>query len=105
MVMSSSKRRALRLSKLILSSSVGVGGGVQTGMLVTDDAGEDSIDVVVVVSSVVAAIVVVGVGVVRFRGMALPLVLFVLSVAVTFGSSTSASGSIRFWGFKSSLFL
>ncbi len=89
MVMASSKRRTARLSKMILSSSVGVGGGVQMGMMVSDDVGEDSIEVVVVVPSIVAAIVVVGVGVVGLRGVALP------SVALMF--SVSASGFTFSW--------
>ncbi len=49
---------------MILSSSVGDGGGV-------------SIEVVIVIAAVVAAIVVVGVGVVGFRGAILLLVVLV----------------------------
>ncbi len=95
----------MRLSKMILSSSVGVGGGVQTGMTVTDDAGEDSIEVVIVVPSVVSAIVVVGVRVVGLWGAALPRVTLVFLVAAAFGSSASSGGSFFFRGFKRSLLL
>ncbi len=59
---------------MILSSSVGDGGGV-------------SIDVVIVVPSVISSVIVVGIGVVGLRGVALPFVVLVLSVVGTFRSS------------------
>ncbi len=83
--MISSKRRTVRLSKMILSSSVRDGGGV-------------SIKVGVVVSAVVAAIVIVGVGVVGFWGAALFSVVFVLPTAGVFSSSTSFGGSFGLSG-------
>ncbi len=88
---------------MILSSSVGVGGGVRTGMTVTDDVGEDSIDVVVVVPSVVSAIVVVGVGVIRLRGATLPSIALVFSVS---GTGFSFSWwSFASWARERSIFL
>ncbi len=73
----------MRLSKIILSSSVGVGGGVQIGVTVTDEAEDDSIEVVVVVSAVVSGIVVVCVRVIGLRGTALPSMASVLLVSGT----------------------
>ncbi len=103
MVMVSTKRRMTRLSKRILSSSVRVGGGVRSGVTVADEAGDDSIEVVVVVPSVVSAIVVVDIGVVGLWGMALPSVALVLLVL---GSGFCSSGGAVFdRGFKRSLFL
>ncbi len=87
---------------MILSSSVGVGGGIQTGIMVTDEAGEDSVEVVVVVPSIVATVVVVGVGVIGLRGAAIPFVVSVLSVATGFGF---LSGAFACWAFKWSLLL
>ncbi len=77
---------------MILSSSVGVGGGVRNRMVASDSAGDDSIEVVVVVPAVVSGVVVVGVGVVGLRGAALPSMVFVLSVL---GSGFSLLG----WSF------
>ncbi len=63
----------MRLSKRILSSSVGVGGGV-------------SIEIVVIISAVEAAVVVMGIGIVGFWGSAPFPMMSVLSVAGTSGS-------------------
>ncbi len=71
MVMRSSKRSVARLSKMILSSSVGVGGGVWCSRTVSGDGDNCLVEVVVVVSPVVAAVVVVRVGVIRLWGAAL----------------------------------
>ncbi len=101
MVMTSLKRRMVRLSKMILSSSVGVGGGVRMGIIVTEDAGDDSIEVVVVVSPVISSVIVVGVRVVGLRGAAM---LFVVSVFSATGFSLSGQLFV-FRGFKRSLFL
>ncbi len=82
-------RRRSRLSKRFLSSSVGVGGGVL-------------IDVVVVVSSVIPTVVVVGVGVVGLRCSAPSLVVSMFSVAGLlgfFGSSASFGKRSVFGGF------
>ncbi len=49
--------------------------------MVTDDVGEDSIEIVVIVPSVVAAVVVVRVGVIGLQGVALPSVVLVFSVS------------------------
>ncbi len=63
---------------MTLSSSVGDGGGV-------------SIKVGIVISTVISAVVVVGVGVVRFGGTTLLLVVFVFSVPGSFGPSAFLS--------------
>ncbi len=68
---------------MILSSSVGDGGGV-------------SIEIVVLISTVIAAVVVMGVGVVGLRGAALLLVVLVLAAAGVFGSSARFGGSFNF---------
>ncbi len=70
---------------MILSSSVGDGGGV-------------SIEIVIVISAVVAAVVVMGVGVIGLQGAALLLVMFMLSTTGVFGSSASFGGSFGFPG-------
>ncbi len=103
MVMKSSKRRMERLSKMILSSSVRVGGGVQNGVTVADEAGDDSIDIGVVVPVVVSTVVVMGVGVVGLRGAALPSMAFVLSVSGA-GFSFLGWSAVCRW-FKQFLFL
>ncbi len=72
---------------------------------VTDDMGEDSVEVVIVVPSVVATIIIVGVGVVGLRGAALPLVVLVLSVAMALGSSTSSGRAFVFQRFKGAFLL
>ncbi len=82
----------MRLSKMILSSSVGVGGRV-------------SIEIVIVISAVEAAIVVVGIGVVGLQGAAMLLVVSMFSVATGFGSSASSGRSVLLWRFERSLFL
>ncbi len=103
MVIMSSKRRVSRLSKMILSSSVGVGGGVRTGMTVMDEAGDDSINVGIVVPAVVSGVVIVGVGVVGLRGAALPSVALVLSVSGT--GFTFLWWVFACWAWKGSIFL
>ncbi len=89
-----SKRRVTRLSKRLLSSSVRDGGRV-------------SIEVIVVISPIVPAIVVVGIGVVQFWGAALLVVILVFAVAGAgvFLSSASSGGSVLFRGFERSLLL
>ncbi len=72
-----------RLSKRSLSSLVSDGGGV-------------SVKIGVVVPAVVATIVVVHVRVIGFRGTALPLVVLMLSVAGSFGSSACFGGLFSF---------
>ncbi len=68
------KEKNGKVVKMILSSSVGVSGRV-------------SIDVVIVVPSIISGVVVVGVGVVGLWGAALSPMMLVFSVAGTFGSS------------------
>ncbi len=70
-----------------------------------EDAGDDSIDVVVVISPVVPAIIVVGVRVVGLQGAAMFSVVFVFVGAGGFLSSASSGGSLLLRRFKSSLFL
>ncbi len=70
---------------MILSTSVGDGGGV-------------SIEVVVVISAVVTAIVVMGVRVVRLRGAALFFVVLVFAVMGVFLSSARFGGLCDFSG-------
>ncbi len=82
--MISSKRRSVRLSKIILSSSVGDGGGVL-------------IEVVVVVSAVISAVVVMGVRVVRLWGTALFSMVLVLSATGYFGFSARFGGALSFF--------
>ncbi len=80
----SSKRRLTRLSKISWSSSVGDGGGV-------------SIEVVVVVPSVVPAIIVVGVRVVGFGCSTLPFVVSMFSVS-GFPGFLGSPASFGEWG-------
>ncbi len=75
----------MRLSKRILSSSVGVVGGVL-------------IDVGVVVSAVVLAVVVVGVRVVGLGSVTLLSVVLMFSGSGVFGSSASFGGPFGFLG-------
>ncbi len=65
---------------MILSSLVGDGSGV-------------SIDVVIVIPSIVSGVVVMGIGVIGFGGAALLPVVFVLSAAGLLGFSARFSGS------------
>ncbi len=76
---------------MILSSSVGDGGGV-------------SIEIVVVISAVVPAVVVVGVRVVGLWGVALLFMVFVFATPGVFRSSASFGGLFGFSG-VSGLFL
>ncbi len=73
----------MRLSKMILSSSVRDGGGV-------------SINIGVVISTVVSAVIVLRVRVVGFGGAALLLVVFVFSVSGSFGPATFLGGLFSF---------
>ncbi len=77
---------------MILSSSVGDGGRV-------------SIEIVVVVSAVVTAVVIVGVGVIGLWGAALFSKMFVLPVSWVFGSFASFGGSFGFSGVTGLFFL
>ncbi len=70
---------------MILSSSVGDGGRV-------------SIEIVVIISAVIPAVVVVGVGVVGLRGAALPLVVPVFSSTRVLGPSVFLGGLFNFSG-------
>ncbi len=69
---------------MILSSSVGDGGRVL-------------IEIVVVISAVVAAVVIMGVRVVGLWGAALFSVMFVLSATGYFGFSTRFGGAFSFF--------
>ncbi len=102
MVMMSSKRRVARLSKMILSSSVRVGGGVRMGRIVMDDAGEDSVEVIVIVPVVISGVVVMVVRVVRLGGAAVFFMVSVFSVATGFALSSRAFAC---WAFKRSFLL
>ncbi len=71
--------------------------------MVSGDSREGSVEVVVVVPSVVAAVVVVGVRIVGLWGTALPAVAFVLSVS---GAGFGFSGwTFACWAWKGSIFL
>ncbi len=56
------------------------------------------VEVGVVVPAIITAVVIVGVGVVGFGGAAVLLVVFMLSVAGSFGPSAWSSGSFGFLG-------
>ncbi len=94
---------------MILSSLVRVGGRVQKRRMVSDGAGNDSIDVVVVVPSVESGVVVVrvGVGVIGLQGAALPSMALVLSVSGTGFAFSGRSFACwaREWSFFLGLFL
>ncbi len=77
---------------MILSSSVGVGGGV-------------SIEIVIVISSIVPTVVIVGVRVIGLWGATLFSMVFVLSTPGMFGSSTSFGGLFGFSGVAGLFFL
>ncbi len=86
-----------------LSSSVGVGDGVGSGVTVAEEAGDDSIDIGIVVPAVVSGVVVVRVGVVRLRGAALLSMALVLAVS---GTGFRSSGWLfASWARKGSIFL
>ncbi len=72
-------------------------------MIVTEDAGDDSIEIVVVVPAIVSTVVVVGIGVVGLRGVALPSVVLVFSILGS-GFGFSGVAVVDRW-FKRSLFL
>ncbi len=99
MVIKSSMRRVERLSKMTLSSSVGVGGGVS----IVGKAGDDSINVGVVVSAIISGVVIVGVRVVGLWGAALLSVALVFSVSGT--GFRSAGWSFASGVRKGSIFL